>query len=161
MSNLARYFLLKGANVGGYDRAKTELTGKLTKEGALVHYEDNPLFIPVEFKDKANTLIVYTPAVPATHKELNYFRENGFTVLKRAQLLGEITSRDAICVANCGKQPFRVWLHIFQHLISTVMLFGGILKNIATYYFQKKVITLLLKLMSTIDRFIVCNLILQ
>ena len=133
MSNLARYFLLKGANVGGYDRAKTELTGKLTKEGALVHYEDNPLFIPVEFKDKANTLVAYTPADPTTHRELNYFRENNFAVVKRAQLLGEITKQsDAICVAGThGKTTVSSMVaHLFkQSHIDCNAFLGGILKN--------------------------------
>lgn len=133
MSNLARYFLLKGANVGGYDRTESELTGKLTKEGALVHYEDNPLFIPVEFKDKANTLVVYTPAVPTTHRELNYFRENNFAVVKRAQLLGEITKQsDAICVAGThGKTTVSSMVaHLFkQSHIDCNAFLGGILKN--------------------------------
>ena len=133
MSNLARYFLLKGANVGGYDRTESELTGTLTKEGALVHYEDNPLLIPAEFKDKTNTLIVYTPAVPATHGELNYFRENGFVVAKRAQLLGEITKQsDAICVAGThGKTTVSSMVaHLFkQSHIDCNAFLGGILKN--------------------------------
>lgn len=133
MSNLARYFLLKGANVGGYDRTESELTGTLTKEGALVHYEDNPLLIPAEFKDKADTLIVYTPAVPATHRELNYFRDNGFTVAKRAQLLGEITKlSDAICVAGThGKTTVSSMIaHLFkQSHIDCNAFLGGILKN--------------------------------
>lgn len=133
MSNLARYFLLKGANVGGYDRTESELTGTLTKEGALVHYEDNPLLIPAEFKDKTNTLIVYTPAVPATHGELNYFRENGFVVAKRAQLLGEITKlSDAICVAGThGKTTVSSMVaHLFkQSHIDCNAFLGGILKN--------------------------------
>ena len=133
MSNLARYFLLKGANVGGYDRTESELTGTLTKEGALVHYEDNPVLIPAEFKDKTNTLIVYTPAVPATHGELNYFRENGFVVAKRAQLLGEITKQsDAICVAGThGKTTVSSMVaHLFkQSHIDCNAFLGGILKN--------------------------------
>ena len=133
MSNLARYFLLKGANVGGYDRTESELTGTLTKEGALVHYEDNLLLIPAEFKDKTNTLIVYTPAVPATHGELNYFRENGFVVAKRAQLLGEITKQsDAICVAGThGKTTVSSMVaHLFkQSHIDCNAFLGGILKN--------------------------------
>lgn len=133
MSNLARYFLLKGANVGGYDRTESELTGTLTKEGALVHYEDNRLLIPAEFKDKTNTLIVYTPAVPATHGELNYFRENGFVVAKRAQLLGEITKlSDAICVAGThGKTTVSSMVaHLFkQSHIDCNAFLGGILKN--------------------------------
>ena len=101
MSNLARYFLSKGKRVGGYDRAQTKLTELLRQEGAFVHYEDNPADIPGDFTDKEQTLVVYTPAVPASHRELAYFREQGFTIIKRAQLLGEITrTSDAICVAG-------------------------------------------------------------
>ena len=79
MSNLARYFLLKGRRVGGYDRAESELTKKLTEEGALVHYDDDAKSIPTEFTNNTNTLVVYTPAVPSSHNELNYFKNNNFT----------------------------------------------------------------------------------
>src|SRR5690554_2460354 len=133
MSNLARYFLLKGGRVGGYDRKESELTKKLVEEGASVHYEDNPYFIPSEFTDKTNTLVVYTPAVPASHKELNYFIDNKFKVVKRAQLLGEITKQsDAVCVAGThGKTTVSSMVaHLFKqsHLDCNAFL-GGILKN--------------------------------
>ena len=101
MSNLARYFLSKGRRVGGYDRTSSKLTELLRSEGAFVHYEDNPEAIPSEFMDKEHTLVVYTPAVPSSHRELRYFTEMGFNVIKRAQLLGEVTrSSDAVCVAG-------------------------------------------------------------
>lgn len=133
MSNLARYFLLKGANVGGYDRTESELTETLSKEGALVHYEDNLLLLPAEFTDKENTLIVYTPAVPTTHSELNYFKDNDFVIVKRAQLLGEITKQsDAICVAGThGKTTVSSMVaHLFkQSHIDCNAFLGGILKN--------------------------------
>lgn len=133
MSNLARYFLLKGCMVGGYDRTESELTEDLSKEGALVHYEDDPLLIPVEFTDKVNTLVVFTPAVPTSHRELNYFRDNGFEVVKRAQLLGEITKlSDAICVAGThGKTTVSSMVaHLFkQSHIDCNAFLGGILKN--------------------------------
>jgi UDP-N-acetylmuramate--alanine ligase len=133
MSNLARYFLLKGCIVGGYDRTESELTEDLSKEGALVHYEDEPLLIPVEFTDKVNTLVVFTPAVPTSHRELNYFRDNGFEVVKRAQLLGEITKlSDAICVAGThGKTTVSSMVaHLFkQSHIDCNAFLGGILKN--------------------------------
>ena len=133
MSNLARYFLLKGCMVGGYDRTESELTQDLSKEGALVHYQDNPLLIPVEFADKENTLVVFTPAVPTTHIELNYFRDNGFIVVKRAQLLGEITKlSDAVCVAGThGKTTVSSMVaHLFkQSHIDCNAFLGGILKN--------------------------------
>jgi len=91
MSNLARYFLSQGRRVGGYDRTCTDLTEVLRREGAFVHYEDNIETIPSEFLDKSDTLIVYTPAVPSSHSELTWFRQQGFIIMKRAQVLGEIT----------------------------------------------------------------------
>ena len=101
MSNLARYFMLKGKKVAGYDRTETQLTRALVAEGAQIHYEDAVSSIPVEFLDKEKTLVVYTPAVPVTHSELQYFLQNGFTAMKRAQLLGEVTrTSDAVCVAG-------------------------------------------------------------
>ena len=133
MSNLARYFLSQRKNVGGYDRTKTPLTEALHNEGALVHYEDSINNIPQPFFDKKNTLVIYTPAIPASHSELTYFRENSFTLMKRAQVLGEITkSSDAICVAGThGKTTVS---SIIAHLLrqSTVdcnAFLGGILKN--------------------------------
>jgi len=75
MSNLARYFLSKGKKVGGYDRTETQLTQTLRNEGAFIHYEDNVQAIPASFTEKEKTLVVYTPAVPASHGELA-FSEN-------------------------------------------------------------------------------------
>lgn len=133
MSNLARYFLSKGKRVGGYDRAQTKLTELLRQEGAFVHYEDNPTAIPPEFTDKESTLVVYTPAVPESHRELAYFREGGFTILKRAQLLGEITrASDAICVAGThGKTTVSsMTAHLLrQSKVDCNAFLGGILKN--------------------------------
>ena len=80
MSALERYFLSKGLVVAGYDRTSCELTEELRAEGADIHYEDNPDLIPMACRDKEETLVVYTPAIPATHKELTYFRENGFDI---------------------------------------------------------------------------------
>lgn len=133
MSNLARYFLLQGKRVGGYDRTRTHLTGMLHGEGAFVHYEDNIGSVPEEFLDKENTLIVYTPAVPGSHGELNYFRTNGFTIMKRAQVLGEITkSSNAVCVAGThGKTTVSGMIaHLLrQSHVDCNAFLGGILKN--------------------------------
>ena len=85
MSALVRYFLSKGKNVGGYDRTPSELTEKLIEEGAAIHYEDSSDQIPASFRDASSTLVVYTPAIPETHKEFTYFRENGFEIQKRSQ----------------------------------------------------------------------------
>ena len=133
MSNLARYFLAHGKIVGGYDRVQTPLTEDLTKEGASIHYEDNIEAIPQQFLDKGQTLIVYTPAVPSTHSELNFFSSEGFRVMKRAQVLGEITKMsDAICIAGThGKTTVSSMVaHLLRssHVDCNAFL-GGISKN--------------------------------
>lgn len=134
MSNLARYFLSKGKRVGGYDRTETPLTQALQKEGAFVHYEDAVQALPASFtNDKEKTLVVYTPAVPATHGELVFFSEQGFTIMKRAQVLGEITkTSDAICVAGThGKTTVSsMTAHLLrQSHVDCNAFLGGILKN--------------------------------
>ena len=101
MSALIRYFLSKGKFVAGYDRTPSELTGHLIAEGAQIHYEENIDLIPENCKDKESTLVVYTPAIPQEHAELAYFRENGFEIHKRSQVLGTITrSSKGLCVAG-------------------------------------------------------------
>ncbi len=133
MSNLARYFLSKGKRVGGYDRVETKLTRQLQREGAFVHYLDDPGAILVEFTDKKQTLVVYTPAVPTSHRELTFFQREGFTVLKRAQLLGEVTrASDAVCVAGThGKTTVSsMTAHLLkQSKIDCSAFLGGVLKN--------------------------------
>ncbi len=91
MSALARYFLHKGWRVAGYDRTPSPLTRQLTAEGAVVHYEEDLRSIPEGFLDPASTIVVYTPAVPQDHEEFRYFREHGFTIEKRSQMLGHLT----------------------------------------------------------------------
>lgn len=136
MSNLARYFLSKRKRVGGYDRTESLLTRSLQEEGAFIHYEDDIHAIPAPFFDKEKTLVVYTPAIPASHSELLYFRENGYVVMKRAQLLGEITgSSDAICVAGThGKTTVSSMIaHLLrQSQVDCNAFLGGILKNYNT-----------------------------
>ena len=96
MSSLARYFLAQGKKVSGYDKTETDLTKKLVKEGIPVHYTDDPSLAP-----KDAEWIVYTPAIPKGHKELKFYTENGYTILKRSEVLGEITkSSFNICVAG-------------------------------------------------------------
>ncbi len=89
MSALARYFLHEGCAVAGYDRTPSPLTDALQAEGAAIHFEDDPSLIP--FDDPATTRVIYTPAVPTDHRELNYFIENGFEVIKRSSALGRLT----------------------------------------------------------------------
>ena len=88
MSALARYFLHEGRKVAGYDRVQSHLTDQIEVEGAVVHYEEDPSQIPADFRDPAATIVVYTPAVPADHAELRWFRQNGFEIVKRSQMLG-------------------------------------------------------------------------
>lgn len=133
MSNLARYFMSKGKSVGGYDRAETLLTKSLVKEGAHIHYTDAIANIPADYTEKETTLIVYTPAMPDDSPELNYFREHGFDIHKRAQVLGLITqsSRALCCAGTHGKTTTSSMLaHILKgsHLDCNAFL-GGILKN--------------------------------
>jgi UDP-N-acetylmuramate--alanine ligase len=82
MSALARYFNTQGVIVAGYDKTPTELTNSLEAEGIQIHFEDD-----VAKLDKEATVIVYTPAIPAAHKELNYYKDNGYLVVKRSDVL--------------------------------------------------------------------------
>lgn len=138
MSAIARYFLSKKLVVAGYDKTPSNLTHELEKEGMLIHYEENVDFIPEACKDAKNTLVVYTPAIPAKHKELVYFRENGFTIEKRAQVLGTLTrTHKGLCVAGThGKtSTSTMCAHIMHqsHLDCNAFL-GGISKNYGTNY---------------------------
>ena len=136
MSALVRYFLSKGKVVAGYDRTPTPLTENLIAEGAQIHYEENVRLIPEACKDKESTLVVLTPAVPQEHEELVYFRNNGFEIQKRAQVLGTIThSSKGLCVAGThGKTTTSTMTaHLFHqsHIECTAFL-GGISKNYGT-----------------------------
>ena len=113
MSALARYFSERGVAVSGYDKTETVLTKKLVIEGIKIHYQDN-----IEFIDKAAELIVYTPAVPKAHKELNYFLQNNYQLVKRSEVLGAITNSSySICVAGThGKTTTSTMVaHILRH----------------------------------------------
>ena len=90
MSALARYFLHEGKKVAGYDRTPSHLTDELSAEGAAIHFEDDVRLIPEGFLDPKKTMVVYTPAVPQDHGEYRYFREHGFCVEKRSQMLGHL-----------------------------------------------------------------------
>lgn len=134
MSNLARYFLHQGKQVAGYDRVETPLTKALSKEGAIIHYIDDVTLIPDVFKqDKENVLVVFTPAIPNTSLEKNYFISNNFQLKKRAEVLGIITkSSKALCCAGThGKTTTSSMLaHIMnQSSFGCNAFLGGILKN--------------------------------
>lgn len=133
MSALIRYFLSRGKQVAGYDKTPSDLTEQLNREGASIHYEEDVNLIPNAFKSAVDTLVVYTPAVPESHTELTYFRTNGFEIMKRARVLGEIThcSR-GLCVAGThGKTTTSSMVaHLLkQSQVDCNAFLGGILKN--------------------------------
>ena len=136
MSALIRYFLSKGKLVAGYDRTPRELPEHLIVEGAQIHYEENVSLIPEDCKDKETTLVVYTPAVPQDHAELVYFRNNGFEIQKRAQVLGTIThSSKGLCVAGThGKTTTSTMAAhlLYQSHVGCTAFLGGISKNYGT-----------------------------
>lgn len=138
MSAIARYFIRKGVVVAGYDKTPSELTKQLEREGALLHYEENTDEIPHACRDPKQCLVIYTPAIPAEHKELQYFRANGFTVEKRAQVLGTLTrTNKGLCVAGThGKtSTSTMCAHIMhQGHIDCNAFLGGISKNYSTNY---------------------------
>ena len=138
MSAIARYFLKKGLVVGGYDKTPSYLTRQLEKEGMLIHYEENIDEIPHLCKQKEKCLVIYTPAIPAEHKEFVYFQNNGFEIQKRAQVLGTLTqAHKGLCVAGThGKTTTSTMCaHIMHqsHLDCNAFL-GGISKNYGTNY---------------------------
>lgn len=101
MANLERYFLSKGHKVAGYDKTPSALTAQLVTEGVAISYDDDPDTIPADFRNPKETLVVYTPAIPSDSPILNWFRSNGFEVVKRAVVLGRITrTTSAICIAG-------------------------------------------------------------
>ena len=142
MSAIARYFLRRGQVVAGYDRTSCPLTQQMEKEGMLIHYEENIDEIPHVCTKPETTLVVYTPAVPADHKELVYFREHGFEVMKRAQVLGILTqTHKGLCVAGThGKtSTSTMCAHIMnQSAVGCNAFLGGISKNYGTNYILSK-----------------------
>ena len=133
MSALVRYFLNEGKYVAGYDRTPSALTDTLIKEGAHLHFEENPDLIPMECRSKEDSLIIYTPAIPQEHKEWEYFRNNDFTIKKRAEVLGIITrNKLGLCVAGThGKTTTSTMAaHLLhQSHIDCAAFLGGISKN--------------------------------
>lgn len=138
MSAITRYYLQRGLIVGGYDKTPTPLTRDLEREGALIHYEDDVHQIPEAFRDEAATLVVYTPAIPPEHTELQYFFAHHFNVVKRAQELGNLTRLyKGLCVAGThGKTTTSsMTAHLLhQSHIDCNAFLGGITKNYGTNY---------------------------
>ena len=135
MSALARYFVAKGCVVNGYDKTKTILTEALSELGIDIHYEDN-----IDLIDKNASVVVYTPAIPASHTELTYFRENGYEVVKRSDILGWITEGTVnICVAGThGKTTVSTMI---AHLLrdsgyGCTAFLGGIAANYNTNFWS-------------------------
>lgn len=136
MANLERYFLSRGHSVAGYDRTQSELTSRLEEEGVKITYTDTEADIPEDFRNPADTLVVYTPAVPADSRVLSWFRNNGFEVVKRAALLGKITrSTKAICVSGShGKTTTCSMIAniLRSSAVGCNAFLGGILRNIGS-----------------------------
>lgn len=138
MSALERYFNKQGYRVAGYDKTPSALTAALQSEGIELHFEDDPLLIPAYCRDKATTLVVYTPAIPADHRELAWFKAKGFVVQKRAEVLGTLTrSKRGLCVAGThGKTSTSAMLAHLLHEseVGCNAFLGGISKNYGTNY---------------------------
>ena len=134
MAALERYFLSKGCRVAGYDRTPTDLTRALQDEGVEITFDDSADAIPADFKDcPGEVLIVYTPALDDSHPQLTYFREHGYTVEKRAAVLGRITrGTKALCFA--GTHGKTTTSSMAAHILNTCPVgcnafLGGILRN--------------------------------
>lgn len=133
MSAIANYFKSNGKNVAGYDRVSTKITKSLVDMGIAVHFEDSVNLIPSALKDKQHTIVVYTPAIPKNNLELNYFLEHDFTVLKRSEILGEIT-KNTFCLAVAGTHGKTTTSTILGHIlkearVNATSFLGGISEN--------------------------------
>ena len=133
MSALARWFKFKGHAVSGYDRTPSDLTRELEAEGIPVHYEDRPDLIPT---DVADTLVVYTPAIPDDLRELQFVRAGGYQVMKRSQILGEITAGQK-CLAVAGTHGKTTTSTLVAHILTVSgegcsAFLGGVSRNYGT-----------------------------
>lgn len=131
MSAIARYFSVNGKVVAGYDKTPTPITKSLEEVGVEVHFEDTVKNIPISFLHTKKTLVVYTPAVPKNHLQLNYFKDNGYAVLKRAEVLGEIT-KNTFCLAVAGTHGKTTTSSILGHIMQpekATSFLGGIAEN--------------------------------
>ncbi len=139
MSALARYFVSQGKAVAGYDRVSTTLTDQLVREGIDIHFEDRPQLIPMAFRNPERTLVIYTPALPEKHHQLNYFRKGGFRVIKRSVALGEVfnTGRGIGVAGTHGKTSISTMLAHILHssTLGCNAFLGGISKNRSSNFY--------------------------
>ena len=140
MSSLAFYFINENKYVAGYDKVNSDITKSLSKNGAKIHFTDNYLSIPSQFLNQSETLVVYTPAISKFNKEYKYFKENGFEILKRSELLGLI-SKDKFCIAIGGTHGKTTTSTILSHIllennISFTSFIGGMSENYNTNFIQ-------------------------
>jgi len=133
MSALARYFVESGKSVAGYDRAQTKITDQLVKNNITVHFTDSVDCIPIEFKGIEKTLVVYTPAISNKNTEFQYFKKKGFVLMKRSEILGEIT-KNTKCLAVAGTHGKTTTSAILGHIlavsgVNATSFLGGISEN--------------------------------
>jgi UDP-N-acetylmuramate--alanine ligase len=131
MSAIARYFATNGKLVAGYDKTPSLITISLEELGVEIHFNDNVKLISDSFLNSDETLVVYTPAIPKNHTELNYFLDNKFTVLKRAEILGKITA-STFCLAVAGTHGKTTTSSILGHIMQqekATSFLGGIAEN--------------------------------
>ncbi len=133
MSALALYFNATNKYVAGYDKTKTSITDNLKNQGVKIHFEDLVTNIDDRFLNPDTTLVVYTPAIPKSHKELTYFRNNHFTIRKRSEVLGMITE-NTFCFAVAGTHGKTTTTSILGHIlnetdVALTAFLGGISEN--------------------------------
>lgn len=133
MSAIARFFKSQNKNVAGYDKTQTEITDSLEALGISVNFKDKMASVENSYLNKENTLVVYTPAIPKDHKQLNYFKSNGFKILKRSEILGIITE-NTFCLAVAGTHGKTTTTSILGHLLKScdvelTAFLGGISEN--------------------------------
>ncbi|MCK4748543.1 MAG: UDP-N-acetylmuramate--L-alanine ligase, partial [Bacteroidales bacterium] len=136
MSALARYFLLHGKRVAGYDRLSTGLTDELIREGSDIHFTEDLSYVRENFPDPGNLIVIYTPAVPQAHSELQFFLKGGYLVVKRAEMLGVLSSGEK-CIAVAGTHGKTTISTMIAHLLKVAGIpcnafLGGISKNYQT-----------------------------
>ena len=141
MSALARYFKFLDKNVAGYDKTPTDITKELQESNIEIHFDDKLESIPAKFKNKEETLIIYTPAIPKEHLGLNYFRNENFELHKRAKILGDIT-RNSFCFAVAGTHGKTTTSSILAHLLNETgtpitAFLGGVSENFNSNFLIK------------------------